>query len=154
MPKTDPLTKQLDEITRSVEEMGGKGNLYIATHFSEAQEQRAIAEFQASRGQEYAEIMKECRKASQHIARESQEQQFTYEEVEELEGDAEKIRRWFSQAKERDFWGAPAMNEVEKAIADVELALAEFVQETYQKLQEGKVLGNGPSSLARKEKGA
>ncbi|MBI2916747.1 MAG: hypothetical protein HYY01_02030 [Chloroflexi bacterium] len=153
LPKMDALTGQLEEMARTVEEMGGRANLYIATHFTESQELRTIAEFQASREKEYAEVLRECAKARRHMERESQEGQFTFEEVEELEGDVEKIRRWFSQIRERDFWDAPALTEVENVIADVELALAGFVQETYQKLQEGKALGDAPPSLARKEKG-
>lgn len=135
MPKTDTLTAKIEEITRMVEEMGGRPNLFVATHFAESQEQRAIAEFQASRQRECAEIINECHKALQHIARENREQQFTFEEVEELEGDLDKISRWFSEVRGRDFWGAPAIKEVEKAIAEVELALADFVQKTYDRLR-------------------
>lgn len=137
LPKADPLTAKLEELSRLVEEMGGKANLYIATHFTEAQERRAIVEFQASRERECAEIIGECHKALRHIERETGARQFTFEEVEELEGDLDKIRRWFVAMKERDFWGTPMKQQLEKAIAEVELALAGFTQKTYEQMHEG-----------------
>ena len=144
IPKTEPLAAKMTDIMHTVEEMGGTANLYIVTHFSEAQEQRAIAKFQQEREREYAEIIKECHKTLRHIERERQEQQFNFEEVEELEGDLEKIKRWYSEAGKRDFWEVTARNEVEKLISEVEASLADFTQKTYD--ETSKLLeGNGIS---------
>ncbi|MBI2980055.1 MAG: hypothetical protein HYY41_04415 [Chloroflexi bacterium] len=135
LPKREPLSTNIADIARSVEEMGGTTNLYTVTHFSEAQEQRAIARFQQEREREYAEIIKECHKTLGHIERERQEQQFNFEEVEELEGDLEKVKRWYSEAGKRDFWEVNARNEVEKLIREAEASLADFTQKTYETLQ-------------------
>ena len=47
----------------------------------------------------------------------------------------EKIRRWFSEAKKRDFWEVPAQKEAETLINEVATRLAAFVQKTYDELQ-------------------
>lgn len=141
---TEPLWAKMTDIMHIVEEMGGTTNLYVATHFSEAQEQRTIARFQQEREREYAEIIKECHKALRHIEREHQERQFSFEEVEELEGDLGKINRWFSEVKERDFSEAAGRKEVERLISEVEASLVAFTQKTYDKLQSSE--GNGPST--------
>ncbi|MBI4180746.1 MAG: hypothetical protein HY528_02335, partial [Chloroflexi bacterium] len=73
-----------------------------------------------------------------HIERERQEQQFNFEEVEELDGDLEKVRRWYSEAKKRDFWEVTAGNEVKRLISEVEASLADFTQKTYETLQSSK----------------
>jgi len=135
VPNKELLSAKMADIMRTVEEMGGTTNLYIATHFSEVQEQRTIAKFQQEREQEYAEILKECYKTLRHIERERQERQFNFEEVEELEGDLGKVNRWFSEAKERDFWEVAKRKEVERLISEVEASLAAFTQETYDRLQ-------------------
>ncbi len=135
IPKKEPLSAKMTDIMHTVEEMGGTANLYIVTHFSETQEQRTTTRFQQEREREYAEIIKECHKTLRHIERERQEQQFNFEEVEELEGDLGKINRWFSEAKERDFWEFAMRKEVEKLISEVEASLAAFTQKTYDKLQ-------------------
>ena len=135
LPKREPLSTNIADIARSVEEMGGTTNLYTVTHFSEAQEQRAIARFQQEREREYSEIITECQKVLKHIERESQVGQFNIEEVEELEGDLEKVKRWYSEALKRDFWEVAARNEVEKLISEAEASLAVFTQKTYETLQ-------------------
>ena len=135
LPKRDQLSTHITDIARSVEEMGGTTNLYTVTHFSEAQEQRAIARFQGEREREYYEIITECQKVLKHIERERQVGQFNIEEVEELEGDLEKVKRWFSEAWKRDFWEVVARNKVEKLIGEAEASLADFTQKTYETLQ-------------------
>ncbi len=139
LPKTDPLQTSIADIAHTVEEMGGTTNLYIVTHFSQTQEQRAIAKFQQEREREYSEIIMECQKTLKHIERECQVNQFNIEEVEELEGDLGKINRWFSEAKERDFWEFAMRKEVEKSISEVEANLADFTQKTYDEIQSSQM---------------
>jgi DNA repair exonuclease SbcCD ATPase subunit len=135
LPKRMPLSTKIENIAHAVEEMGGTTNLYIVTHFSKAQEQRAIAKFQQERQREYSEIIEECQKSLRHIEREHQLHQFNIEEVEELESDLEKLKRWYSEAKKRDFWEVAARDEVEKLIDEVEASLADFTQKTHDILQ-------------------
>jgi len=135
LPKAEPIATKIKDVLNSVEEMEGTANLYSVTDFSEIQEQRAIARFKQEREREYAEIIKECHKMLRHIERERQQQEFTFEEVQELEGDLGKINRWLSEAKERDFWDVPAREEVEKLISKAETSLASFIQETYERMQ-------------------
>ncbi|MBM2831478.1 MAG: ChrB protein [Dehalococcoidia bacterium] len=132
LPKKAPLAAAIEAITHTVEEMGGTTNLYVVTHFNEAQEQRTIARFQQEREREYSEIISECRKTLRHIEREHQAHRFN---LEELEGDLEKIKRWFSEAKKRDFWQVPAGKEVEELMTELEARLAAFTQKTYDQAQ-------------------
>ena len=142
LPKTEPLLVAIIDIMRSVEELGGTANLYMLTHYSEAQEQRSIARFQQEREREYSEIITECQKAMKHIEREEQVNQFNIEEVEELEGDFEKIKRWYAETRKRDFWEVAARDKVEKSISEVEASLAVFTQKTYDKLQNSQMEGD------------
>ena len=135
LPKKEPLSTSIADIARNVEEMGGTTNLYTVTHINEVQEQRAIAKFHQEREREYSEIITECQKVLEHIDREREIRRFNVEEVEELEGDLEKVKRWYSEAKKRDFWEVSARNEVEKLISEAETSLADFIQKTYETLQ-------------------
>src|SRR3989304_1662036 len=107
LPKTEPLLAAITDIMHSVEELEGTANLDTLTHFSEAQEQRNIAKFQQEREREYSGKIMECHKALKHIEREYQLHEFNFEEVEELEGDLEKIHRWFSKDGKHPGWGPP-----------------------------------------------
>jgi vacuolar-type H+-ATPase subunit I/STV1 len=135
LPKAEPIATKIKDILNSVEEMEGTANLYLVTDFSEIQEQRTIARFKQEREREYAEIIKQCHKILCHIERERQQQEFTFEEIQELEGDLGKINRWLSEAKERDFWDVTAQEEVEKLINKAETGLASFTQETSERMQ-------------------
>ena len=135
LPKTEPIATKIRDILNSVEEMEGTANLYSVTDFSEIQEQRTIARFKQEREREYAEIIKECHKMLLHMDRERQQQEFTFEEVQELESDLGKINRWLSEAKERDFWDVTIREEIEKLISKAEVGLASFTQETYERMQ-------------------
>jgi hypothetical protein len=145
LPKAEPFVTKIKDILNSVEEMEGTANLYSVTDFSETQEQRAIARFKQEREREYAELIKECRKMLRHMERERQQQEFNFEEVQELEGDLEKINRWLSEAKGRDFWDITVRVEVERLINEAEAGLAAFIQETYERVQSSES-GNGTNA--------
>ena len=134
LPKAEPFATKIKDILKSVEEMEGTANLYSVTDFSKIQEQRSIARFIQEREREYAEIIKECHKMLRHIERERRQQEFNFEEIQELEGDLGKINRWLSEAKERDFWDVAAREEVERLISEAETGLTTFTQEAYERM--------------------
>jgi hypothetical protein len=138
LPSAEPFSAKITDIVRTVEEMGGTSNLFKVTDFSEAQEQRTVGRFQQEREREYAELIGECHKLMRHLERERQQQEFNFEEVQELESDLGKIARWFSEAKERDAWDIAARKEVERLIIGAEAGLSAFTQETYDRLQASK----------------
>jgi hypothetical protein len=138
LPSLEPFSAKITDIVRNVEELGGTSNLFKVTDFNETQEQRTVARFQQEREREYVELIKECHKMMHHIERERQQQEFNFEEVQELESDLGKIARWFSEAKERDAWDIAARKEVESLISQAEAGVAAFTQETYDRLQISK----------------
>lgn len=77
-----------------------------------------------------------------HIVSEREQQEFSFEEVQELEGDLGKIHRRLSEARERDVWDVAAREEVQRLTEEAEENLAAFTQETYDRLQ-GSGSGNG-----------
>jgi hypothetical protein len=132
LPKIESLLDTLSGMVRTVEEMGGTANLYFATPFTGEQEERTISRFRKEREKEYSEVIAECHKALKHIEWESQRGEFNFEEVEELEGDIEKIRRWYADILDRDFWDTSMRSEVEVRIKDVEERLAAFTQRVFE----------------------
>jgi hypothetical protein len=138
LPNTDPFSKNFSELARNVEEMGGTANLYLVNHFTEEQEQRTIAKFQQEREKEYSELIAECHKALKHIEWEYDRKEFNFEEVEELEGDVEKIKRWLVEISKRDTFQSSVRNEVENTLNKVEESLAHFIEKTYEVTEKSK----------------
>ena len=134
LPDTEETASTIRGIMKAVEEMGGTASLYTVKHATGVQEQRAIERFRQERTKEYSEIVNECRKALKHIEWESERGEFNFEEVEELEGDLEKIRRWYNEIKKRDMWDCDtARSEVEKLISEIEKSLTDFTRTTCEK---------------------
>jgi hypothetical protein len=130
------------ELVQNVEKMGGTANLYLVNHFIEEQEQRTITKFQQERDKEYSELIAECHKALKHIEWEYERKEFNFEEVEELEGDVEKIKRWLTEITKRDIFQSDVRKEVEKILNRVEENLADFVEKTYKETEKSNIEKN------------
>ena len=135
LPDTDSLSERFAELVHNVEEMGGTANLYFVNHFTEEQEKRTIEKFQQEREKEYSELIAECHKTLKHIEWEYIRKEFNFEEVEELEGDVEKIKRWLAEISKRDTFKNEVRNEVEKLLVEVEENLANFIHKTYEETE-------------------
>lgn len=138
LPDTERFCESFSELVRHVEEMGGTANLYRVNHFTEGQEQRTIAKFQQEREKEYSEIIAECHKALKHIEWEYDRKEFNFEEVEELEGDVDKIKRWLAEITKRDIFQSSVRQEVEKILEKVEESLSNFIEKTYEETEKSK----------------
>lgn len=138
LPATDPFRKNFSEMVHNVESMGGTSNLYLVNHYTEEQEQRTIAKFQQEREKEYAELIAECHKALKHIEWEYDREEFNFEEVEELEGDVYKIKRWLEEISRRDIFESSVRSEVEEILERVEESLANFIEKTYEVTENSK----------------
>jgi hypothetical protein len=90
-----------------------------------------VSEFRSARADEYAEIARESERLLEHVARETDHRDFTFPELEELEADLGKLRRWLDQVRVRDYIpDATAVRSVEQLFARCEAALAEFLEKS------------------------
>jgi hypothetical protein len=97
-------------------------------------EARIIQAFREQRTSEYAEIIEECEtKFQKEVEFEHFRQNYTFEEVEEIEQDLEKIRRWYDRIKTRDWFKADRRNEVERWIERCQELMNGFVEEVYKR---------------------
>ena len=87
----------------------------------------SIARFQSARSDEYAEIGRAADALLQHIARETEHREFSFNELEELEGDLAKLRRWKDQVRGRDYFPTGAHVGVDQLLERCSEALSEFM---------------------------
>lgn len=107
----------------------GGGTAAAATATLEtADERRLIAAFRKEREREYAEIVSSCAGLVEHIEREREHAELSFEELEELEADMGKIQRWFADVRERDHFKTPAAGAAERAIANCERRVSRFAE--------------------------
>jgi ChrB-like protein len=105
LPERPATFELLRAIAARVEEFGGEATLVSGAQLDQRRAATLITQFHDARGEEYAEIAREAERLLQHVVRETDHRQFTYAELEELEGDLGKLRRWTDQVVARDYFG-------------------------------------------------
>ena len=137
LPDIGPNRDELERVMAKIPTLGGEALRFEVPKLDADDEARIIQGFREQRASEYAEIIEECEtKFQKEIEFEHFRQNYTFEEVEEIEQDLEKIRRWYDRVKERDWFGAERADEVEQWIGRCEALLAGFTEEVYRRQEE------------------
>ncbi len=120
-------------LSRRIEEYGGEATLLETSSPDEEWHVRTVGRFNAARDEEYDEVVDETERFREEIARERRKGKFTFAELEDEEGNLERLRRFLAQVQGRDTFGAAGYA---RAAADVEgcaVALDLFAQEIYER---------------------
>jgi hypothetical protein len=128
LPQRRATHEQARAIATKVEEFGGEVTLVTNARLEPARSEALIDQFRAARADEYREIGDEAGRLLEHVAREVEHRQFTYAELEELEADLAKLRRWTDQVVARDYFGNGPLPGLRDALGRCEAALAAFLE--------------------------
>jgi hypothetical protein len=128
LPERPETSERLDGIAAKVEEFGGDATLVSGARLSETRATALVEQFRAARAEEYDEIAREADRLIEHVARETEHRQFTYAELEELEGDLGKLRRWTDQVLARDYFGDGPPEDLAAVLDRCEHALGTFLE--------------------------
>lgn len=123
-------------IAARVVEFEGQVTLVEDARLDRAREQAIVDQASGARAEEYAEIAREAEGFLSHVERESEHREFTFAEVEELEADLGKVKRWMAQVQARDYFGADGAAAVGDLLARGDAALAAFLDEAYRHTEE------------------
>lgn len=132
LPHAEALSVSIQEVVSEVRCHGGAAHAFLTCPMSLEDEDVLKKRYNRAREEEYAELLHECEKHLAHIDREMREQNYSFPEVEELEGDLEKIQRWFAQIKERDVFAVPAGQASEEMLQKCREALDSFTKRAYE----------------------
>jgi hypothetical protein len=124
-PDTHELARA---IAAKVEEFGGDATLVSGARLEPSRSVALVEQFRSARAVEYTEIAGEAEHLLEHVARETAHRAFTYAELEELETDLGKLRRWTDQVVARDYFGGAPPQELQEVLERCEQALATFLE--------------------------
>lgn len=127
LPVAPDTTRWARETGRRIEAAGGTATTAVAS-LDPNDERRVVAAFRADRDREYSDVVAACQGLITHVARESEHSAFTFDELQELEGDLEKIRGWNATVRGRDRFGAAGARRATRAIAEAERSIAAFAE--------------------------
>jgi hypothetical protein len=134
LPKIGRLPEELERIAAKIPGMGGEYTLFDVPALRAADRERITASFRALRNKEYAEIVEECEtKFLKEVEFEHFRQNYSFEEAEEIGQDLDKIRRWFDQVQERDWFAADGRQQVAELLERCQEALGGFEEEVYRR---------------------
>src|SRR5271156_7167285 len=131
LPDTAPHRKLFEELQESVRKQNGTGFALIV-HVSSPDTDEAITQrFRADRSQEYDEFAERCTALLVEIRKEARAGKYTFAEMEESEQDLEKLARWLTKIRARDFFPDERAHQSAELLARCRGAIEGFSQAVY-----------------------
>jgi Protein ChrB, N-terminal len=129
LPEQPDTQSSLRELAARIQELEGEASVVEGGRLDQDRGEAVMAQFLTARAAEYAEIAREAQQLLAHIARETEHREFTYAELEELEQDLGKLRRWTDQVHARDYFAESSYSNVQALLERCEGALETFVDQ-------------------------
>jgi hypothetical protein len=124
LPARPTVVREVTRLLDRVQREGGQSRSLALRIDDPGQESALVAEFNAARDAEYAEVLDRVPTFHQELDAERAKGRATYAEVEESEADLERFRSWMTKIERRDYFGAPgaqaARDAVERCAAELE----------------------------------
>jgi hypothetical protein len=114
-------------LAAKIEEFDGQATVVTDANLDPAPAESVVTRFQAARAEEYVEIERAAEQLLQHVAHETEHRDFSFNELEELEEDLAKLKRWREQIGTRDYFPTSDHVRADQALQRCDEALAEFL---------------------------
>jgi ChrB-like protein len=126
LPDREPVRRQVQRLLASVRADGGTARSLTLTVADEAEYAGVVAEFNAERDAEYAEVVERAPQLLAELDEETARGRATYAEVEESEADLERFSKWLAKIAARDYFAASGGAAARQAVERCRAALAAF----------------------------
>jgi hypothetical protein len=137
VPDTEAMRGELDQVLERIDQGGGRYHLLPLDELPAEEDEKLVALFVDQTAKHYAEIIEDCEvNFVKEIEFENFRENFTYEEAEEIRMEFEKICTWFDRVQERDWFGAPNVDQARDWLRRCETLLEEFEAKVFE-LHEG-----------------
>lgn len=93
--------------------------------------------------------MERCREFHAELKKEREAGKFSFAELEENEDDLAKLKAWFGKIRARDRFGAPLLQEAEKALSSCREDLEAFASSVYEAVNYGSADPCSPPCFSR-----
>jgi hypothetical protein len=126
LPARPAVVREVRRLVDRIRRQGGTARVLSMTFSDSAEEQAVIAELNAARDAEYAEVLERLPELRKELADEHARGNATYAEVEESEADLERFRTWLAKIAARDYFVAPGGQDARDAVEEAAAELAAF----------------------------
>jgi len=126
LPDLDAVDRKVHRLVARVMRDGGTAQIWHIHVSSKAEHDQLVAQVQAARDEEYAEVLDRLPAFFTELETETVRGRITFAEVEENEADLARFRSWLAKIAARDYFTAPAGQQARAEVARAEAALATF----------------------------
>nr|WP_166639476.1 Chromate resistance protein ChrB [Amycolatopsis sp. SID8362] len=126
LPARPPVVREIRRLADRVRHQGGTARVLPMAFTAPGEEDAVIAELNAARDTEYAEVLERLPSLRQELADEQARGNATYAEVEESEADLQRFRTWLDKIAARDYFDAPTGRTARDAVEQAATELAAF----------------------------
>ena len=131
LPLSEHNITLLNEIKNEVTQNNGEA-FVMKSSVDEDGRGNIIQRFNASRNEEYQEVLEECEKFIKEIDKEIARQNYSFAEIEENEEEFNKLKQWYVKIKARDTFGASLCDKSSALLTKCEEALETFCDKVYE----------------------
>jgi hypothetical protein len=107
LPNLPRLREPLNQLKAQIHHLGGDSKIIEIASLGDDQEPEVIAGFNASRAEEYTEVIKACNELSNEIDEESRTEDFHYADLEENEKHLQRVKELLESVRGRDYFASP-----------------------------------------------
>lgn len=126
LPARPEVVREVRRLADRVRHQGGQARVLRMAFSDPTEEQAVIAELNAARDEEYAEVLDRLPALRRELAEERARGRATYAEVEESEADLDRFRSWLAKIAARDYFAAPTGEAARAAVEEAAADLAAF----------------------------
>jgi hypothetical protein len=132
LPETEESVAAFQAIAEKVEEFGGQATLARSVQLDGQRTEALMTAARSAREVEYADLRREIEGFLSHVEREREHRRFSFSELDELDQDLHKLRRWSNQITARDFTRSPSADDAAQLLGRCEAEIAEFLEAAYR----------------------
>ena len=104
LPHTPEQKKFSEELLAHIREQGASGYIFEVGALNQPLEDEILEHFRADRDEEYTEFCERCDALLVELERETNQEKFSFAELEETEEDLQKLKNWLGKISARDFF--------------------------------------------------
>jgi hypothetical protein len=136
LPRLPHLEEQIGAVAQRIEEYDGTVDILPSPQFSPARSTALVARFREERLEEYRELYHACVRFLRDVLEQVDADEFGFPDVDNLDGELTRLRRWREHIAARDYFGAPESTRVSDILAKCEEAFERFTHTASGRVEE------------------
>jgi vacuolar-type H+-ATPase subunit I/STV1 len=131
LPHLPDKKQYAEELLTYLQEHRAKSYIFEVSMPDPSVEDDILEQFRKDRDEEYAEFCERCEALLAEIERETNQEKFTFAELEETEEDLEKLKKWLQKISARDFLEGKMREEALNKLELCQTANDNFARKVY-----------------------